>query len=185
MRVAQQAKNHPLRRRTNSLLSPRSQPTPAPVPEPAAPLHLSPPDEDATEECLKVLTSLLDTIESSIPWTPPPPPVDLLGSFEALMRDHELFHETFQFRSSEAFVKLQNMVDEVIHRNTVYPVPLMRPASVLEQDFSSFLSLADPVYIHMQSMLDDVEARIERENRQMVQYTIDRMISTIKRNSRR
>ena len=161
------------------------------------------------------------------------------------MKDHELFHETFQLRSSEAFVRLQNMIDEVIHLNTVYPVPLMQPASVLEQhfssfrsladpvyilvqsmlddvearsevfvrlqnmidevihlntvypvplmqsasvlelDFSSFRSLADPVYIHVQSMLDDVKARIERENRQMVLYSIDRMISTIKRNSRR
>ena len=107
------------------------------------------------------------------------------SSFEALMKDHELFHETFQLRSSEAFVRLQNMIDEVIHLNTVYPVPLMQSASVLELDFSSFRSLADPVYIHVQSMLDDVKARIERENRQMVLYSIDRMISTIKRNSRR
>ncbi|GMH86927.1 hypothetical protein TrVE_jg3474 [Triparma verrucosa] len=159
---------------------PSSPPTTQPDPEPEK-TTTPPPPESPRGECKKFLTSILDEIEAKIPFTPPPPPIDLTSASSNILAEANLFQAEFHKYTSHVAIHISNMVDAVVNRLTIYPVDLKSLSTNLETSQAKFLHEADPVYIHMNSMLDSVEARLEAENRATIRYVLDRCVSKIKR----
>jgi len=93
------------------------------------------------------------------------------------------FHKRHLHEFSDVSVALSNAVDEVVHRNTIYPINLSSEA--LPSSFSSFLFNANPVYLRIQEIMTSVEDRIEAENRATVRSMLDLAITKIKRRGRK
>ena len=167
----------PLRRqkkhRYNFMSSPQEQP------ELDSPQLSAPPEEDATAAVKAVLDSILDEIEENVDWTPPPPPFSLKEKSSSLALSAHEFHSIYTQATSATSVMLANCVDEVVHRNTTYPISLT--SEPLASSHSSFLFDANPVYIHIQSILTVVEDRIEDERRAEIRSVLDSCVSKIKR----
>ncbi|GMH58400.1 hypothetical protein TrLO_g7379 [Triparma laevis f. longispina] len=148
-------------------------PSPPPLPRPKTP--------EIHNECAKCMSSILTEIEATVTFVPPPPPIDLLTASQALSASASLYQSDYERQSSHVAIHLANMVDTVVDRLTTFPINLRAFSTNLAQSQAKHFRKADPVYIHMNSILDSVEARIEAENRATIKYVLDRQISKIKR----
>ena len=110
-----------------------------------------------------------------------PKDVKLDEMHKALQASFKIFKSDFDWRTSEVAVKLANVVDLVVDRNTVWPVNLSGGSDRLGFDFKTYLFDADPVKIHLDEMVEKVGIRIETERRAVCLNVIDSCISKIKR----
>ncbi len=141
-------------------------------------------DEGVVRALLEEMVGIcegVDAGETAGDGASPPPAVSLVSMSGALEESQSSFFVTYGKFASDLHVFMSCMLDEVVDRNTIYPVDLCGKSISLLDSQSSFLFEANHVKQHIDEMLDEVERRREAEIRDLCRASLDSAISKIKR----